>query len=537
MELNIAAIWDKIKKLSIEILLIFSIIVLIVNTIVSVSNDNALEQNNRQLIHTYNVLQQVDALSIAIKEAETGQRGYLITGAEHYLQPYLAARTDANNVLDNLKKLLADNIEQRKNLAKLSAKVAEKFDEMENTVTVRRNNGLDAVIDVVKTDRGRIIADNIRLIVADMEQIETDLLAEGDEQIASKAVSSKLFRFFGSLFVMLIVFLAIRDIRQQKLSRLNIFENIDKNNRNLLLDRGYAIDASDERGVTLSLIENLSNAINFITSVGEGKFGTELGGLNVDNQELNKNTLAGALISMRNKLQEVAAEDSKRQWTNEGIAHMSEILRVQYSSVSDLSHEVIVTLVKYIKATQGGLFMINDANTHDVHIEMLACYAYDRTKFLQRRIEIGEGLIGEVIAEAETVYLTDIPNSYLKITSGLGDENPGHLLIIPLKVNDQVFGAIELASFRPFDDYKIAFVEKVGESIASTLSAIRISEQTKKLLADAQLQAEQMRAQEEEMRQNTEELQATQEESERRVRELLEVIAEKEAIISELQKS
>ncbi|SFC55297.1 sensor domain CHASE3-containing protein [Flexibacter flexilis DSM 6793] len=534
-ELNFELVWRKVKNLTIEILLAFSVFVLIVNTFITFSNDAALEENSNQLIHTYNVLQQVDALSIAIKDAETGQRGYLITGEEHYLQPYLAARTQSNNVLDNLKKLL-DNPEQRKNLAKLSAKVAEKFDEMENSITARRNNGLNEAVKLVKTDKGRIIMDNIRLIIADMSEIETDLLAERNDSLDRQNKSSQVFRIVGSIFVIAIILFAIKNTRDQKASRLQIFENIDNNNRNLLLNLGHHLDITDEQAVTQSLITNLTNAINFISSVGEGKFDVEFNGLTDENKTLNQNTLAGSLVNMRDKLQQVAAEDTKRQWATEGVAHVGEILRKQSDNIEGLAHEVIINLVKYVKATQGGLFSLNDTNQHDTYIEMLACYAYDRTKYLQRRVELGEGLIGEAVAEGDTIYLTDIPTSYLRITSGLGGENPSYLLVVPLKINEQVFGAIELAAFHPFEEHQIAFVEKIGESIASTLSAIRINEQTKRLLADAQMQAEQMRAQEEEMRQNTEELQATQEESERRVKELLDVISDKERFIAQLQR-
>jgi PAS domain S-box-containing protein len=146
---------------------------------------------------------------------------------------------------------------------------------------------------------------------------------------------------------------------------------------------------------------------------------------------------------------------------------------------------------------------------------MKACYAWDKKKFLNHKIYRGEGLAGQAWQEGDMVYLTEIPQNYIKIASGLGDANPTSVLIVPLKVNDQIFGVVELASFNAFQDFEKEFVQKIAETIASTISTVKINARTQRLLEESQEMTEQMRAQEEEMRQNMEELQATQEEMQR----------------------
>ncbi len=233
--------------------------------------------------------------------------------------------------------------------------------------------------------------------------------------------------------------------------------------------------------------------------------------------ELNKEKEKIALNEL--KLKEYIEEnernkilESQRTWAATGTANFSQILRAN-EGLSDLGDAIVYELVKYLEANQAALFMdLNDTNPENAYLEMLACYAYDRKKFLQKRIQPGEGMVGQVYLERKYVYTDKIPNDYLKITSGLGISNPKYLLLMPLIANDEIEGVLEIASFNPFEDYKIAFVEKIAEDIASMITSVKISENTKKLLSMSQINTEQLRSQEEEMRQNIEEMLATQEE-------------------------
>ena len=114
----------------------------------------------------------------------------------------------------------------------------------------------------------------------------------------------------------------------------------------------------------------------------------------------------------------------------------------------------------------------------------------------------------------------------MTITSGLGEATPNCLVIVPLKFNDAVEGILEIASFKPFQQHEIDFLERIGEIIASAIINIRGAVKMKKMMEIMQVQSEEMRAQEEEMRQNMEELQATQEEMARKEKEITKLLEE-----------
>ncbi len=273
----------------------------------------------------------------------------------------------------------------------------------------------------------------------------------------------------------------------------------------------FSNDEIGEMAVAMDkLVAGLKGTTTFAENIGNGNYQTEFKPLS------EHDVLGNALINMRNNLSKVAEDDKKRNWATEGMAKFGEILRTNTNDLARLSDEIIGSLVKYLKANQGALYIVDDvAEEEDLSMTMKSCYAWDKKKFLNHKIYKGEGLAGQAWQEGDIIYLTEVPQNYIRIASGLGDANPTSVLIVPLKVNDQIFGVVEIASFGEIQDFEKEFVQKIAETIASTISTVKINARTQKLLEESQEMTEQMRAQEEEMRQNMEELQATQEEMQR----------------------
>jgi len=224
------------------------------------------------------------------------------------------------------------------------------------------------------------------------------------------------------------------------------------------------------------LIYGVNSYSNFATNI-------EKGNLKADFKPLSdKDELGVSLLDMRASLQKAREEQQKRaidnerrHKANETSAVFNELLRKGGGDIQELSYSIISKLVDYVKGDQGGIFILND---DDIFLELTASVAYNRKKFNKKRIKIGDGLIGACAFEKEKIYLTNIPDDYAEIRSGLGTSSPKSILIIPLLMENNLIGIIELASLNEIDTFDIEFVEKVSESIASSLYATRINFKT-----------------------------------------------------------
>jgi PAS domain S-box-containing protein len=346
-------------------------------------------------------------------------------------------------------------------------------------------------------------------------QKQNELTTQSDADVISAIGRLKtLTLILGSVFLLIAIISAIYLVVAIT-KPVNYIKNIVvKLGRGELGDDRQAKFNNDEIGDMAKAMDNLVSGLKATTSfaenIGKGSYQSDFKPLS------QHDVLGNALINMRDNLSKVAEDDKKRNWATEGQAKFGEILRTNNNDLMKLADEIISSLVKYLKANQGALYIVDDSTEgEEPTMSMKACYAWDKKKFLNNKIHRGEGLAGQAWQEGDIVYLTDVPQNYIKITSGLGDANPTSVLIVPLKVNDQIFGVVEIASFSAFQDYEMEFVQKIAESIASTISSVKINAKTQHLLEESQEMTEQMRAQEEEMRQNMEELQATQEEMQR----------------------
>jgi methyl-accepting chemotaxis protein len=164
-----------------------------------------LVQTSHWVSRSHQILEGLESLLSLLKDAETGQRGYVLTGNESYLEPYQAAIPGIERALDLLKKLSAGNSEQGKRIETLRSPIASKMAELQQTIDLRREKGIEAAAEVVKTDRGKQYMDEIRKIIMAASESEHELLTNRSADAETTAYVTQLIIGFGTILAVFLV--------------------------------------------------------------------------------------------------------------------------------------------------------------------------------------------------------------------------------------------------------------------------------------------------------------------------------------------
>lgn len=358
------------------------------------------------------------------------------------------------------------------------------------------------------SEDGKLVKQSNRItkIIQDLQQ---DMLNDVDKisnNVQKKYIFIKNYILYFSLIVLgiFLIFLSF-SITLVVITQNRLLPIIKK------LSKGIAVEIQksnrkDEFGqiriYLYKFISYLKSAATFANKIGNNEFDYDFKPLS------EKDTLGNSLIKMRDNMLKAKEEEAVRQeenrqrnWTSQGIALFNEVIRTKNEDLQQLSDAVIKELVDYTESIIGGIYIVNEVDDQ-VSIDLQSFYAFDRHKYLENKLKPGETLVGQCYLENSTIYINDVPKDYIYITSGLGQDNPKSILIVPLQFNQETFGIVELASFEDMPKYKIEFVERISETIASAISTTKINEITAKLLEESNRKTELMQEQEKASRVN-----------------------------------
>ncbi len=384
-------------------------------------------------------------------------------------------------------------------------------------------------------------------ILSDIERLSS-LLAQASQQYITD-LTEKMMAYRRTIVFGVFVFLVLLSIGIFAFVN-NVLSNIRRVNEiSSRLSKGELVTIpwvalEDELGMFYrnlrDISEYLRKASSFATNLAKNNFEVEFAPAS------KTDALGNAMLRLRDNLIEAQKEaelrrieNQQRQWSSQGIAEFAEILREHSNDLDELSQAVIAKLVNYTVANVGGIYVVNDEDPDNITIELKAFYAYDRHKFVERVFKPGDTLVGQCYLEGKTIYMNDVPDDYIKIVSGLGADKPRSILIVPLIVNEKIMGIVELASFEEFEPYQIEFVEKIGESIASSISTVKINLRTQRLLKEMEQKSAELEQKEAEARDNLAKMEKTIEELKRSLekeqKKTMQILEQRENLEHELK--
>ena len=291
-------------------------------------------------------------------------------------------------------------------------------------------------------------------------------------------------------------------------------------------------NAKNEIGNLINSIATLANTNKELASaadaIGQGDYAVPI------SVRSEKDILGNAIEHMKNNLKRMTEETKLEDWYKTGQTQLNDKMRGD-QSLPELSKNVISFLAKYMDARIGAIYLTEDGET----LKLTGSFAYRKRKNISNTFKLGEGVVGQSALERESIIISQTPEDYIKISSGLGEAYPKNIIVFPLVYDNDLIGAIELGSFNEFMDKDLKFLEQASKNISISFKSAIARIRVKELLQQTQSQAEELQAQQEELKVTNEELQAQQEElrvANEELEEQTEKLKNSEKLLKEQQK-
>ena len=211
--------------------------------------------------------------------------------------------------------------------------------------------------------------------------------------------------------------------------------------------------------------------------------------------------LSIALNRMTINLREAMVENEKQYWFKTGQTDLNNTIRGEQDIIT-LAQNIISWLARFLNAQLGVLYVSDE----DRMLKIAGSFAYQERKNHSSQIRFGEGLAGQAAIEQKELLFTNVPEDYIKVSSGLGESLPHYILDMPIILNGKVNGVIELGIFEKFTDNQTEFLKQACESIAIAIEAAQSRSRMNVLLDSSQRQTEELQSQQEELQAANDEL-------------------------------
>jgi HAMP domain-containing protein/putative methionine-R-sulfoxide reductase with GAF domain len=210
--------------------------------------------------------------------------------------------------------------------------------------------------------------------------------------------------------------------------------------------------------------------------------------------------------AMVHSLRETILANQQQDWLKTNLAQIAGMMQ-GHRDLEVVAELIMDELAPLVGAQQGMFFLTEAEPGGDGHLRLIAGYGLRADKTAPIQYRIGQSLIGQVARTRRSIVVADIPEGYIKISSGLGEAAPANLAILPILFEDQVLGVIELASFTKFTQVQTDFLEQLTETLGVNVNTIVANARTDALLAESQRLTGELQARSAELQAGQEELQ------------------------------
>ncbi|MBC7553657.1 MAG: response regulator [Taibaiella sp.] len=469
-----------------------SIIILLISSYGSFHMNRKLIDASRLVNHTNEVIINAENLLSKVKDAETGQRGFIITNDSVFLVPYNGAEAATMATWNKLKEITVDNPLQQRNLDDAIVTIKGRFKQMAYVLSLTKSiSGRQRTSlymgrheEVLK---GKRIMDQLRETVKAIEDEERQLLKKRTDEQETYNRSTSVMIIVAAIISILISIMAYFRIKNELTARV----------KKQLEDEQKYLETARRINAMEDVTRNIAEGNYTVRSVDDAK--DELG------------RISAALNEMAISLEGNFAEFERRDWLQTGVVNLGNSIRGE-RLVPNISDKIIKSLATYFKAPVGTLYI---ADKH-LNLTLKGRYAAVNAPEL---IMAGKGLVGQAVQSREIFISDSLPADYIQITSSIGSSTANYTIILPFMHGDVVVGVLELGMLTKPTEAQVFFLKSNAEAIAISIDSVINYEKMQELLEETRAQSEELQMQHNELESinaeleiQTEKLQASEEE-------------------------
>ncbi len=235
---------------------------------------------------------------------------------------------------------------------------------------------------------------------------------------------------------------------------------------------------------------NILDKARILNKLSENDYETEV--KFPDNDILGKaiEKLHSNILEKEKQAKEFRQQEEQQKWEASGIASIGAIMRKYTNDIDLLCENVVRSIIDTIDAAQGSIYLYNEKENF---LELKSAFFYGKKRLKEHKIMPYEGILGTILVEKHPYYLHPVPDDYIFWETGMGYARPTAIFAFPLIFEDKIYGAIELASLKPMEEYIRNFLIKLSYELAITISYTLINTQTKLLLKQFEQQAKELK--------------------------------------------
>ncbi|MEJ5147063.1 MULTISPECIES: response regulator [unclassified Sphingobacterium] len=451
----------------------FSLVLLLASSTASYISIKEQINNRTKVDHSRRVIASANKILNDLQNAETGQRGFHLTGKEAFLEPYINSQKSLPQALILTKELVTDNPEQSQVADSLSSLVTSRLGILANLITIKRQGG---EVSLSQLEEGKQYMDSCRAIIARFIDVEEVLLNKRSDELNKSSFYTSIFVVIAAIVSLLITIVFYLRIREDFIKR----EELQKSLTN----------KDEEISRRLKVTQRIANQI------ASGDYTVNVN----DTEQDDLGSLGGSLNQMADALKRSFDDLNNNEWRQTGLAQLNETL-VGNKTEQILIADALNQLISYGNCTNGAFYLWDQDR-------IVLKNAYGLEDRMVKSLSPGEGMIGQVFKEGKVKRFENLSNSDYVVSFASGQFRIDNVLLLPVFADYHCIGVIELGSINAVENVKLPYFIEATRNIGIAIAAAKSRDQVQQLLEETQTQTEELQAQHAELENLNTELEA-----------------------------